>query len=305
MRKLLSLLAVFSLLYVAAFGQTQTVSGVVRDEKGAPIPFATISETGKRNATAADANGNFSIKIAQGSTLTITATGYKSTTVTPTGALVSVELPISSGELSEVLVTTAFGIKRAQRVTPYSSQVLKSEQLNIIPQTNINNALAGKVAGAQFRGQSPIKLGSGDQGTFRLRGGLFLEGDAQPLYVVDGTPSTAGSSFSFDINPDDIEDVTVLKGANATALFGEQAKAGAIVITTKKGGGGKGTSIEVRQGLTFDKVYLLPEFQDTYAGGASGDLIPFNWAPGMPDEWKPLDGKYYPDYTDDASWGPR
>ena len=265
MRKLLSLVAALLLCSVMAFSQTYTVSGVVRDEKGAAIPFATVSETGKKNATAADANGNFTIKIAQGSSLTITATGYKQTTVTPTGGLVSVTMPISTGEMSEVLVTTAFGIKRAQRVTPYSSQVLKSEQLNIIPQTNLNNALAGKVAGAQFRGQSPIKLGAGDQGTFRLRGGLFLEGDAQPLYVVDGTPSTAGRSFSFDINPDDIEDVTVLKGANATALFGEQAKAGAIVITTKKGAGGKGTSIEVRQGLTFDKIYLLPEFRKIFS----------------------------------------
>src|SRR5215467_3460793 len=149
MRKLLSLLAIFSLFSIAALsqGQLHTVSGVVRDQKGVAIPFATITETGKRNATAADANGVFSIKISEGSTLTISATGYKPITVTPTGGAVTVELPASSGELSEVLVTSAFGIKRAQRVTPYSSQVINNEALNIIPHSNVNDALAGKVAG--------------------------------------------------------------------------------------------------------------------------------------------------------------
>src|SRR5690349_2767896 len=131
MRKLLSLLAIFSLFSFAAIAQaTHAVSGVVKDPKGVPIPFATVTETGKKNATAADANGLFTIKIAEGSTLTISATGYKPITVTPSGGTVTVELPVSSGELSEVLVTGAFGIKRAQRVTPYSSQVLKSDQIN-------------------------------------------------------------------------------------------------------------------------------------------------------------------------------
>src|SRR5947209_7695331 len=135
MRKLLSLLAIFSLFSIAALaqGQLHTVSGVVKDPKGVAIPFATVTETGKKNATAADVNGLFTIKISEGSSLTISATGYKTITVTPTGGAVTVELPGSASELSEVLVTGAFGIKRAQRVTPYSSQVLKSDQINIIP----------------------------------------------------------------------------------------------------------------------------------------------------------------------------
>ena len=86
-------------------------------------------------------------------------------------------------------------------------------------------------------------------------------------------------------------------------MFGEQAVGGAIVITTKKGT--KGSSIEASEGITVDKVYILPKFQNLYAGGASYDLYKFTWQAGMPDAWKPLDGKYYPDYTDDASWGPR
>lgn len=129
-------------------------------------------------------------------------------------------------ELSEVVVTTAFGIRKSDRSATYSTQMVRSEELNLIPQTNLNQALAGKVAGVQVRGQSAINLNS--EGYLRIRGGLSLK-DEIPVYVVDGTPVP-----SFDLNPADIESVTVLKGANATALFGEQAKAGAIVITSKK-----------------------------------------------------------------------
>jgi TonB-linked SusC/RagA family outer membrane protein len=297
MRKLASLLSVLMLLCTFALAQTRTVSGVVKDEKGEPVPFATIQEVGTQNAATADASGSFSIKIKQGSKLLVTAAGHASQTVTVTGDVVGVTLTTTATQLSEVVVTTAFGIKRSQRVTPYSSQVIGDEQLHIIPQTNLNNALAGKIAGVQFRGQSPMKLDN--QGSLRIRGGLDLTGDVAPIYVVDG--SVTGS---FDINPDDVEDVTVLKGANATTLFGDIAKGGAIVINTRKAAAGK-TSIEVNQGVTFDKVYILPIYQNKYAGGANADLTRFTWQPGMPDAWQSLDGKYYPNYTDDASWGPR
>lgn len=298
MRKIASLCTVLMLLSALVFGQTtRTVSGLVRDDKGQAVPFATILETGTQNGTKADVNGNFTIKIKEGSSLTISASGFETKTVTATGSAVEVSLTTKAGELAEVVVTTAFGIKRSQRITPYSSQVVGDKELHIIPQTNINNALAGKVAGVQFRGQSPMKLNS--QGALRIRGGLDLTGDVAPVYIIDG--SITGS---FDINPDDVQDVTVLKGANATALFGDVAKGGAIVITTKKATPGR-AGIEFNQGITFDKVYILPEYQDKYAGGASADLIRFTWQAGMPDAWKPLDGKYYPDYTDDASWGPR
>src|SRR5438552_12341789 len=297
MRKLASLLSVLMLICTLAFAQTRTVSGVVRDEKGDTVPFATIQESGTKNAAQADANGGFIIKIGQNSKLIITAAGHESQTITPSGNLAEVTLKTTATQLSEVVVTTAFGIKRSERVTSYSSQVVGDEQLHIIPQTNLNSALAGKIAGVQFRGQSPMKLDN--QGTLRIRGGLDLTGDVAPIYIIDGS-----ATGSFDINPDDVQDVTVLKGANATALFGDQAKGGAIVISTKKAAAGR-TSIELNQGVTFDRVYILPIYQNKYAGGASADLTRFTWQSGMPDAWKPLDGKYYPEYTDDASWGPR
>src|SRR5206468_2477778 len=124
MRKIVSLLAVLVLFCASAFAQTRSVSGTVRDEKGAPIPFATIVEAGTRNATQADAGGAFTIKIGANSRLTISATGHDSQTISPNGNLADVSLTTTNAQLSEVVVTTAFGIKRSQRVTPYSSQVV-------------------------------------------------------------------------------------------------------------------------------------------------------------------------------------
>ncbi|MCR6721303.1 MAG: SusC/RagA family TonB-linked outer membrane protein [Chitinophagaceae bacterium] len=297
MRKLASLLAVLMLFNALAFAQQRTVTGTVRDAKGEPIPFATVLETGTTNAATADANGSFSIRIKEGASLTITAVGFEDITLKPGAGVAAVTMQQKGDELKEVVVTTAFGIKKAARVTPYSAQVIDAEKMKMIPQTNVNNALAGKVAGAQFRGQSPIKLNT--QGSFRLRGGQGL-GDTDPIYVVDGT--IVGS---YDINPDDIADVTVLKGANATALFGGRARNGAIVINLKKTGQSGAVGIEVNQGVTFDKVYIMPKYQNAYAGGASPYLTKFVWRPGMPEEQQALDGKYFQDYTDDASWGPR
>ena len=297
MRKFASLLTMLMLFSALAIGQTRTVSGQVRDDKGDVVPFATITETGTTNAVKADVNGLFTIRIKDGSQITITASGLKDQTITPGSGTQNVTMVTDVQEMKEVVVTTAFGIKKSQRTTPFSSQVITSENLNIVPQTNLNAALAGKVAGVQFRGQSPLKLN--DQGFLRIRGGLSL-GDVGAIYVVDGTIVN-----SFDLNPDDIQDLTVLKGANATALFGEQAKNGAIVITTRKKSIGGGVGIEFTQGVTIDKVYLLPRYQNRYAGGYDQEMTKFVWRPDMPAEWQVLDGKYHHDYIGDESWGPR
>lgn len=297
MRKIV-LLAWLMIGSLMAIAQTQLITGKVIQPNGEPVSFATITETGTTNATQASATGEFTINIRTGGQLTITATSHESKTVTPQGNTISITLARTNATLAEVVVSTAFGIKRSQRITPYSAQTIDEEQLRIIPQTNVNNALAGKVAGVQFRGQSPIKLN--DQGFLRMRGGLSLTGDQGALYVVDGTPVN-----SFDVNPDDIESVTVLKGANATALLGERARGGAVMITTKKRGPAAGIGVEVNQGVTFDRVFILPKYQNLYAGGASSSLTKYTWKAGHPDEWKALDGKFFHDYTDDASWGPR
>jgi TonB-dependent SusC/RagA subfamily outer membrane receptor len=266
---------------------------------GKAIPFASITVKGTKNGVTADADGKFTIKnVPSSAVLIISSVGFNDFEVSvgsSDNVVVSLN-PTAGGSLTEVVVTSAFGVKKSARVTPYSTQVINSQQLQVIRQPNLNNALAGKVAGVQFRGQSPIKLNS--QGFLRIRGGGSL-GDVEPLYVVDGTIVN-----SFDINPDDVEELNILKGANATALFGSRAANGAVVITTKKRSAKTGLGIEINQGVTFDRVYILPKYQNLYAGG-DGPFITFNWNATMPAEWQALNGKKHHDYTDDASWGPR
>lgn len=289
------LLVFVCLLAGNTWAQTITVQGKVADAAG-PLPNATVQEKGTKNAVQTDLNGVFSIKVKSGAILVISSVGHEAVEVAAGSGFMSVELNTKPDELKEVLITTAFGVKKSQRITPFSSQVIKSDQLNVIRQPNLNNALAGKVAGVQFRGQSAAKLN--DQGFLRIRGGQQLS-DVAPIYVVDGTITN-----SFDINPDDVEDVSVLKGSNATALFGSRAVNGAIVITTRKAGSKKGIGIEVNQGVQFDRAAFLPRYQNEYGGG-DGDWLTFNYVPGMPAEWQALNGKRYHDFTDDASWGPK
>ena len=284
---------------LVSFAQTRSISGKVTDQSGEAVPFATVTIKGTSNAVVADATGSFTIRAAQGDVLEVSAVGVQGAEVR-VGADETVSATVTriSSSLTEVTVTTAFNIKKDQRVTPYSAQVVKADALNIIPQTNINDALAGKFAGVQVRSQSGTKLNS--ESFQRIRGGLFLSGDDGPIYVVDGTIVRNG----FDINPNQVATITVLKGANATALFGARARNGAIVITTK-GAGRDRSEINVSQGVTFDRVSILPKVQNTYAGGSFTELVPFHYEEGMPEEWRVLDGKMYHDYTDDASWGPK
>ncbi len=295
MRKSLTLLAFALLCTITTFAQTVLVQGQVTDDRG-PVPNATVQEKGTKNITRADELGKFSFKVKQGSLVVVTAVGHEPFEFAATTGFQNVKIATLAGELEEVFVTSAFGVKKSQRTTPFSSQVINSEQLNVIRQPNLNNALAGKVAGVQFRGQSSAKLN--DQGFLRIRGGGSLN-DQGAIYVVDGTITN-----SFDINPDDVADITVLKGANATALFGSRAGNGAIIVTTKKGKTGKGIGVEVNQSTTFDKAAFMPNYQNDYGGGDGGWLT-FTYNPTMPAEWQALNGKRYRDFTDDASWGPK
>lgn len=295
MRKSLTLLAAALLWTLTGIAQTVVVQGQVSDDRG-PVPNATIQEKGTNNAARADDLGKFTLRVKQGAKVTVSAIGHETYEFTASSTYQNIQIKTLAGELEEVFVTSAFGVKKSQRTTPFSSQVVSSEQLNVIRQPNLNNALAGKVAGVQFRGQSSAKLN--DQGFLRIRGGGSLN-DVGAIYVVDGTITN-----SFDINPDDVEDITVLKGANATALFGSRAGNGAIVVTTKKGRKTKGIGVEVNQALTFDRAVFLPQYQNEYGGG-DGDWLTFNYVAGMPTEWQALNGKRYRDFTDDASWGPK
>jgi TonB-linked SusC/RagA family outer membrane protein len=294
-----ALLLMLMLLCALAFAQTRTLTGQVTDETGAPIPFATVTIKGTKQGTTADQYGAYSIKVKPGDVLVFTSQGRIAKTLEINDqAIANATLQIAPTTLTEVIVSTGYNTRKTQRSTVSNAQVVGNQQLNTIRQTNLNNALAGKVAGIQVRSQSVAALGRNTD--IRLRGEGTLYGQSV-LYIVDGTPVN-----SVDINPDDIEDLTVLNGPTGAAIYGPQAADGAIVINTRRAKRNqKGIGIEVNTGIQFDKIYILPNYQNSYAGGGEGDLTQFKWVQGMPNEWKSLDGKFYHDYTDDASWGPR
>jgi len=302
MRKFASLFSLLLFFAALAFSQNRTITGTVTDEAGAPVSSASVIIKGTRNGVASDNNGVFRIQARTGDVLVITG-GIEPVEVTVgSESAISVRAKRIVVAETEVVVTSAYGMKRAIRNSSVNAQVVTGDQLNTIRSTNINNALAGKVSGMQVRSQSAAKLGNAGTGNIRLRGETGFGGGGDPIYVVDGTilPNIN------DVNNDDIEDITVLQGPAASAIFGPQGSRGAIVVTLKKAKkGAKGTGIELNLGVQVDKVYILPNYQNSYAGGNSADLIQYNWKPGDPELWKKLDGKYYHDYTDDASWGPR
>ncbi len=300
MKKIVSMFLMAMLCFsMVSIAQVRPVSGSITDAQGASIPFASILVKGTRSGVTADADGKFVIRAKTGDVLEVVAQGmFKKEIPVTSSNQYSVVMDRNEREtLAEVVVTTAFEIKKSSRTTPFSAQTISADNVNLIRQPNLNNALAGKIAGVQFRGQSPVALDR--DAVLRIRGGSTLNGDLGPIYVMDGTIVN-----SYDINPDDVESLTVLKGANATALFGGRAANGAIVITTRKKNNAKGLGVEVNSSITFDKVYILPKYQNLYAGGANPDLTIYTWKAGDPEEWKALSGKGFPDYTDDSSWGP-
>lgn len=297
---LFGLATVFTLLTSVAWSQsTRTVSGrVTAAEDGSGLPGVNVLVKGTTNGTVTDADGRYSVSVSDSKAiLMFSFIGLQGQEVEVGDRnVVDVALSLDVTQLSEVVVT-ALGVARDVKSLAYSSQSVSSDKLMMTRPNNINDALVGKVAGIQVRGQSGAALGRNS--SIRIRGAGSLT-DKEPLYVIDGTPTN-----SLDLNPDDIETINVLKGPSATALYGQRGDAGVILVTSKKGTKSSGIGVNVSHTTQFDQVYILPRYQNSYSGGSFSDLAKFTWEPGMPTEWQALDGKYYPDYIDDASWGPR
>jgi TonB-linked SusC/RagA family outer membrane protein len=302
MKKLVLSLFILFTAYAVTFAQERTVSGTVTSsEDGLPIPGVSVKvKEVPSSGVTTGADGKFSIKVpASGRTLVISSIAFVTKEVAITGSLANVALAPDSKVLNEVVVTGAYGTRQIARSQTTNTQTLSGDKLNTVRSTNVNNALAGKVAGIQVRSQSAAALGRNT--TVRLRGAGGFSTGAGALYVVDGTILPNAD----DVNLDDIEDISVLQGPAAAALLGAQASAGAILITTKKGRPTSGSGITVNIGTTFENAYVLPNYQNSYAGGNSSNLTKYTWSATDPVEWKALDGKYYHNYSDDASWGPR
>ena len=215
MRKFASLFTMLMLLTALAFGQNRTITGTVTDETGAPVQGASVIIKNTRTGVATDNSGNFRITAKTGDVLVITG-GIEPIEVTVgSESSVSVKAKRTVVAGTEVVVTSAYGMKRTLRNATVNAQVVTGDQLNTIRSTNVNNALAGKVSGLQVRSQSAAKLGNAGTGNIRLRGETGFGGGGDPIYVVDGTilPNIN------DVNNDDIEDITVLQGPAAAAIF--------------------------------------------------------------------------------------
>lgn len=277
MKRIIVLFFVLMLGSIWASAQEHTVTGVVKDETGASIPLATVSETGTRHATVADGNGNFTINMRGNGSLTISAAGYKPTTITPDGNKVEAILTTNSKELTEVMVT-ALGIQRTRNSLPYAAQQVSGDDLNKTITTNVVNNLSGKVAGLKITASNAM----GGSTNAVLRGFKSLTQSNQALFVVDGVPYnnsiTTGNGIDFgstasDINPDDIASVSVLKGAAASALYGSRASNGVIIITTKKGLNRKGFGVTASFGISTGRAdkSTLPVYQTQNGEGYGGD----------------------------------
>lgn len=285
--------------------QTKVITGTITSAVSGegPIPGVTVQVKGTTLGTLSDANGRYTIAVPMtNTTLVFSYIGMKKQEIEIAGrSVIDIEMEYDILGLQEVVVTTGYGIKRAPKSSSSLNQVISGEKLNEVRQVNINTALAGKVAGIQFRGGSAANLNTNNY--IRLRGNSGFGTGVRVIYVVDGTiiPSAA------DINLDDIDNVSVLSGPAAAAILGSQGANGAIIITTKKAklSEGKSIGIELNSGVQASAVYILPAYQNDYAGGNVSDMYKYTYKDADPEEWKSLDGKYYPNYSDDASWGPR
>ncbi len=284
------------------FAQERAVSGIVSDNAGMPLPGVSVLIKGTKTGTQTDFDGKYSIRATPTQILIFSYIGMKTQDITAASSSVNVKLKDDSVELEGVVVT-ALGIKKAEKSLTYASQTVKAKELNITQDANIKTAIAGKIAGVQMVGQAGSKLG--ESGKIRLRGAISLTSDNDPLYIVDGVPVSDPNV----IDMENVASVNVLKGPNATALYGQRADAGVIIITSKSG---KGKKIEVSiiSATTFDKVAYLPKYQNEYGQGYSGEdewhTFDIGDNSNYPTGWTPLSGNKYIGAADaDASWGPK
>lgn len=303
MRKILRLLfgwgLVLFLLPQTLHAQERTVSGtIVSEDNKTPLAGVTIRVKGSRKITTTDANGKFSIKLNPGETLQVSYVGYVTTDVKPDGDSIGINLKSADNTMAEVVVT-ALDQKRNPRELGYSVSKVSGAEVAETQRENFLNGLSGRVAGLTI---TPTGGAAGSSSQIVLRGFNSMALDNQPLFVVDGIimdnstvneTSNSGSSLGLvetsarninqtanrntdysnrmaDINPNDIESITVLKGPEATALYGSQASSGAIVITTKKGKTDGKLAFTYDNSFRFSKLNRFPEYSTKWSPGQNG-----------------------------------
>lgn len=266
--KLLTILSTFLMLFAFGFSiQAQSISGTVTDENGVPLPGATVLVEGTTNGVSTDFDGEYSINASSGDTLIFSFVGYASQSVSVDSSTTINVMLATDSALDEVVVTS-LGISRAKKSLGYAVTELQGDEVNTVKDHNIASSLMGKVAGLNIT--SSGSMGSGSR--ILIRGNNSLSGNTQALIVVDGVPinadginsggsvynnSVTGGGIS-DINPNDIESISVLKGPNSAALYGSRAGNGVILITTKKGSSDSKLGVTINTNTTMDDVMFLP-----------------------------------------------
>jgi len=272
------------------FAQQKTVSGTVSDENGLPLPGATVIRAGTSSGTSTDFDGKYQLRANSGDVLEISYVGYTTQSIT-VGRANTYNVSLTLDNTLDEVVVTALGIKRDKKALGYAQQGVGGDDIADVKSSNIMDALSGEVSGLDIQSYNQM----GGSANIVVRGYSSLMGNNQALIVVDGTPiiNESGSTknqkagrggYSYgngaiDINPDDVADVSVLKGAAATALYGSRASNGVILITTKKGkntGGGIGISFNSTYTVGTADKKTLPEYQNKYGGGYG----PFYGGPG-------------------------
>ncbi|AEV32823.1 TonB-linked outer membrane protein, SusC/RagA family [Owenweeksia hongkongensis DSM 17368] len=335
MKNKAALLALLLALCVhLGYAQTRTVSGVIKSADGETLPGVAVLEKGTRNGVSTDFDGKFTITLtSENPILVFQAIGQETKEViVGSEDFINVQMEEATEKLDEVVIT-ALGISRDKKSVGYSVQEVGGEELSEAREVNIANSLSGRLAGVQVNSATGSMGGSS---RILIRGATSINNnDNQPLFVLDGIPLDNSNFTSTDqergaggydygnaiqdINPDDIESMSVLKGAAATALYGSRGANGVILVTTKKGksaGKGKGIGVSYKFGVSMEKVYILPDYQNEYGGGFGFDTLWYSDDPsafgsrgagtyqgvngGVSDSYDLL-----AQYAVDESWGPR
>lgn len=283
---LLALFGCFATMGAGLMGQTRTLSGTVLDAAtNQGLAGANVVVKGTRNGAIAGEDGSWTLQApASADSLVVTYIGYATQTIAVAGKTTfTISLSEEETQLDDVVIT-ALGVARDEKALGYAIQTVQGNQLTQARETNLVNALAGKVAGVQVVG-TPSGIGSSARITIRGDKSLNINGN-QPLFVVDGVPilnDFVGSSgrgrqeadygnLAAVVNPDDIEAISVLKGANASALYGSRGANGVILITTKSGRGAKGLGVSINSTVSFETPLVLPEYQNQYGQGLGGEF---------------------------------
>jgi TonB-linked SusC/RagA family outer membrane protein len=316
------LLTCFSLVFVLySFAQERTVSGKVTSaEDGLPLPGVNVVIKGTTSGTATDASGNYTLSVPSADAVLVFSFIGVETQEVPVGerTVVDVQMALDVQQLSEVVVT-AVGIEREKKALGYSVASVGSQNLQQRSEVDPLRALQGKMAGVNITGAG----GSPGQSTkINIRGMSSLTGNTQPLFVVDGIPfdnsinsnTTQGSSgedagrntvFSnraFDLDPNNIESITILKGAAAAALYGSRATNGVVIVTTKaaKKGTKKGLEVNFSSSLNFEEISGIPDYQDVYTQGSNqvynGGFIG-NWGAPFANHVDAINAQYGTNYS--------